>query len=49
MSTIISQVIEETLAEAGYSHNEAEADALRIIERNRRQKRLDEQERECNG
>lgn len=46
MATIISEVIEETLAEAGYAHPDLEADARRIIERNQRQKRLDRQARE---
>lgn len=41
MSTLISEVIEESLAEAGYAHRESEAEMRRLIERNNRQKRLD--------
>jgi hypothetical protein len=46
MSTIISEIIEETLAEAGYAHPEVEAEARRIIERNTRQGRLDRFDRQ---
>lgn len=41
MSTLISDAIEETLAEAGYAHPELMADARRMLERHNRQKRLD--------
>lgn len=43
MATIISEAIEEALAEAGYAHPELMADARRVIERANRQKRLDRQ------
>jgi hypothetical protein len=42
MSTIASEAINELLEENGYAHPEAEADARRMIERNRKQRRLEE-------
>lgn len=45
MATLISQIIEETLGETQLD-KKIEADMLRQLERNRKQRRLDEQYRD---